>query len=124
MVDNWLVPDLLWCMAVATEDKLDRVFSALSDPSRRQILRDLAGGDLQVKEISQTFSFSKAATSKHLSVLEDAGLIKKSRQGREVLCSINPRTLQTVEEWLDRYRRFWDERLDALEAFVTTKPKT
>ena len=110
-------------MAVKTEKSLDRVFYALSDPSRRKMLRVLAGNGCQVKDLANSFSFSKAATSKHLGVLEEAGLIKKTRKGRDVLCSINPSTLQNVEEWVHFYRQFWDERLDALEAFVSANHK-
>ena len=82
---------------VATEQSLDRIFYALSDPSRRQMIRDLASGNCHVKELANSFSFSKAATSKHLAVLEEAGLIKKTRQGRDVLCSLNPHSLQSIE---------------------------
>ena len=110
-------------MAVTTEKSLDRVFYALSDPSRRKMLHSLASNGCQVKDLANSFSFSKAATSKHLGVLEEAGLIKKTRNGREVLCSINSSTLQNVEEWIHFYRRFWDERLNALEAFVSANPK-
>ena len=69
------------------------------------------------------FLSAKAATSKHLAVLQEAGLIEKTRNGRDVLCSINPVTLQTLEEWIHFYRQFWNERLDALDALVSTKPK-
>ena len=110
-------------MVASSEQTLDRIFYALSDPSRRRMLHDLASGNWQVKELANSFSFSKAAASKHLAVLEEAGLIKKSRQGRDVLCSINPHTLESVEEWIHFYRQFWDARLDALEDFVSTKPK-
>lgn len=110
-------------METTKEKSLNRVFYALSDPSRRQMLRALAGGDCLVKDLANSFSFSKAATSKHLTVLQEAGLIGKKRKGRDVLCSINPSTLQNVEEWIHFYRRFWDERLDALEAYVSENQK-
>ena len=108
-------------MATASEKTLDRIFYALSDPSRRQMLRELAVRDCQVKDLGSSFSFSKAATSKHVTVLEEAGLIKKRRIGRDVLCSINPLTLQSVEEWIRFHREFWDSRLDALEGFISKK---
>ena len=108
-------------MFPTNEKTLDRIFYALSDSSRRQMLRDLASRDCQVRDLANSFSFSKAATSKHLAVLEEAGLIKKFRKGRDVLCSINPSTLQTVEEWIYFYRRFWDSRLDALEEFISIR---
>ena len=110
-------------MIATTEKALDRVFYALSDPSRRKMLRVLAGNGCQVKDLATSFSFTKAATSKHLAVLEEAGLIEKTRKGRDVLCSINPLTLQTVEEWIRFYRRFWSDRLDALDDIVSPKPK-
>ena len=110
-------------MIASTENALDRIFNALSDPSRRHMLRALASNDCQVKDLANSFSFSKAATSKHLAVLQAAGLIDKTRNGRDVLCSINPSTLQTVEEWIHFYRQFWDERLDALDTLLATKPK-
>lgn len=110
-------------MTAASEKSLDRIFYALSDPSRREMLRVLAGNGCQVKELAQSFSFSKAATSKHLAVLEEAGLIEKTRQGRDVRCSIKPSTLKSVEEWMSFYRRFWNTRLDSLEAIVSPKSK-
>ena len=110
-------------MVVTPEKTLDRIFYALSDPSRRKMLRELASNDCQVKDLANFFSFSKAATSKHIAVLEEAGLIDKTRAGREVRCSINPSTLQSVEEWVRGYRQFWNERFDALDAIVSTKPK-
>ncbi len=110
-------------MVATTEKSLNRIFYALSDPSRRKMLRALAGNGCQVKDLAQSFSFSKAATSKHLAVLEEAGLIEKTRHGRDVLCSINPSTLQSVEEWMHFYRQFWNTRLDSLEAFVAQPTK-
>lgn len=110
-------------MAVTSEKTLDRVFYALSDPSRRKMLEVLANNSCQVKDLANSFSFSKAATSKHLSVLEGSGLIKKTRNGRDVLCSINPSTLQNVEEWIHFYRHFWEARLDALEAYMSENQK-
>ena len=111
-------------MVVAPEKTLDRIFYALSDSSRRKMLRELASHDCQVKDLANFFSFSKAATSKHLAVLEEAGLIEKTRAGRDVHCSINPSMLQTVEEWVRGYRQFWNERFDALEAIVSRNPKS
>ena len=111
-------------MVITPEKTLDRIFYALSDSSRRTMLRELASHDCQVKDLADFFSFSKAATSKHIAVLEEAGLIDKTRAGREVRCSINPATLQTIERWAHSYRQFWNERFDALDAIVSTKPKS
>ncbi len=110
-------------MAIASEKTLDRVFYALSDPSRRKMLQALGADGCQVKDLAKSFPFSKAATSKHLNVLEEAGLIEKTRKGREVFCSMNPSTLQHVEEWVKFYRQFWDERLDNLETFLSENQK-
>lgn len=110
-------------MELTSEKTLDRVFYALSDPSRRKMLKTIASKGCPIKDLANSFSFSKAATSKHLGVLEKAGLIEKTRNGREVLCSINPSTLQQVEEWIHFYRRFWNQRLDALETFLTEDQK-
>ncbi len=110
-------------MTVASEKTLDRLFYALSDPSRRKMLQAIAVDECQVKHLANSFTFSKAATSKHLNVLEEAGLIEKTRKGREVFCSINPSTLQHVEEWVTFYRQFWDQRLDNLETFLTKNQK-
>ena len=110
-------------MALVSEQTLNRVFYALSDPSRRKMLQALATDDCQIKDLANSFSFSKAATSKHLRVLEEAGLIEKTRKGREVFCSIHPSTLQHVEEWVHLYRRFWNQRLDNLEIFLSKDQK-
>ena len=109
-------------MTTVTDETLDRVFYALSDPSRRRMLLRIASADCLVRELANSFSFTKAATSKHLGVLEKACLIEKTRKGRDVLCSINPLTLQSAEDWLQFYRQFWDKRLNALEKFVSTRP--
>ena len=110
-------------MEALHEHQLDRIFYALSDQSRRKMLSDMSAGSLHVKDLAKTFSFTKAATSKHLRVLEDAGLITKVRKGREVLCTLNPNTIKTADDWLRFYRQFWDERLDKLEELMGVNEK-
>ena len=105
-------------MELLNDKQLDQIFYALSDRSRRQILSDLREGTYFVKDLARKFSFSKAATSKHLSVLEKANLIHKHRIGRDVRCSINPKTIQTVDQWVQFYTQFWNERLDTLEELL------
>lgn len=95
---------------------LDRVFSALANPTRRAMLRQLAEGQQNVGELAEPFAMSFAGASKHLKVLEEAGLVRRRVQGREHIFRIEPQPLATAEAWLRFYERFWNEQLDALEA--------
>jgi len=101
--------------------ELDRIFSALADPTRRAILRTLAQRPATVNEIAGPFPVSLNAVSKHLMVLERAGLIRRQIKGREHHCWIEPRPLREAEDWLQHYRTFWEQRLDALENYVRRK---
>jgi DNA-binding transcriptional ArsR family regulator len=103
----------------ATE--LDRIFSALADPTRRAILRRLASRPANIKEIAQPFPVSFSAISKHVMALERAGLVRRDIQGREHYCRIEPGPLREANEWLEDYRQFWERRMDALEAYVARK---
>jgi DNA-binding transcriptional ArsR family regulator len=103
-------------MVEGQEMALDRVFHALSDPTRRSMLRSLAAGERNIGELAAPFSMSLAAASKHVRVLERAGLLRRRVQGRTHLCRLEPRALAEAEEWLRFYERFWNEGLDALEA--------
>ena len=96
-------------------DDLSRVFQALSDPTRRAIIARLARGPETVGAISRPFRMSLPAVSKHLRVLEAANLIRREFKGRERICRLNPPTLAQAYDWLGFYRRFWQERLDALD---------
>ena len=96
------------------EQNLNRVFHALSDPTRRAILNDLASREATVGQISQPFPLSLAAVSKHLGVLERAGLITRETRGRERVCRINPGAIKDARDWLEFHARFWSGRLDAL----------
>ena len=103
---------------------LDRVFSAVSDPTRRAILATLADQPATITEIAAPFSVSLNAVSKHVMVLERAGLIRREIHGREHRCWLEPQPLREATVWLDHYRQFWNVRLDALEKYVARKAKT
>jgi DNA-binding transcriptional ArsR family regulator len=100
---------------------LDVTFSALSDPTRRDILARLALGESTVGDIAAPYRMSLNATSKHLKVLENARLVIRRVEGRVHYIRLNPEPLRTASEWLDRYRAFWEHRLDALEEFLARK---
>ena len=104
--------------------ELDRVFSALADPTRRAILRRLTHSPGTINEIAKPFRVSLNAISKHLMVLERAGLLRREIKGREHHCWIEPRPLREADEWLEHYRQFWEVRLDALERYVSNKMKS
>jgi DNA-binding transcriptional ArsR family regulator len=103
---------------------LDRVFSAVSDATRRAILETLAKKPATITEIATPFPVSLNAVSKHVMVLERAGLIRREIHGREHLCWLEPQPLREATAWLDHYRQFWNVRLDALEKYVAQKTKT
>lgn len=100
------------------EEKLDDVFYALSDPTRREILGRLANGEATVKELASPFSMSLPAVSKHLKVLERAGLLIRQVDGRTHRMRLQPDGLKTASEWVDHYKRFWEAQLDRLSAFL------
>jgi DNA-binding transcriptional ArsR family regulator len=100
---------------------LDTTFAALSDPTRRDILTRLARGEATVSDIAAPYDVSLNAVSKHLMVLENAGLVKRRIEGRVHRIGLNPEPLRTASEWLEFYRAFWEGRLDALEKFLTRK---
>jgi DNA-binding transcriptional ArsR family regulator len=99
---------------------LDATFSALADPTRRAILARLARGETTVQDLAEPFAMSLPAISKHLKVLERAGLISRSREAQWRPCRIEPRALKGVDEWLDHYRRFYDESFDRLDSYLKT----
>jgi DNA-binding transcriptional ArsR family regulator len=98
-----------------TTAELDKTFSALSDPTRRAILARLRRGDATVNEIAEPFSISLPAVSKHLKVLEGAGLIQRGRTAQWRPCSLQPAPLGEVSEWLESYRVFWEGSFDRLD---------
>lgn len=95
---------------------LDSIFSALSDPTRRAMLRQLAGGTRTVGELAEPFDMSFAAAAKHVKVLEEAGLLSRTIEGRSHRCRIEARPLAEADRWLAYYQRFWSLRLDDLES--------
>jgi DNA-binding transcriptional ArsR family regulator len=99
-------------------DQLSQVFSCLADPTRRAILARLALGETGVTELAKPFDMSLPAISKHLKVLERAGLIARGREAQWRPARIQPNALKSVDEWLEGYRRFWEERLDRLEEYL------
>jgi DNA-binding transcriptional ArsR family regulator len=101
-------------------DPLSTTFAALADPTRRAILARLALGETSVTELAQPFAMSMPAISKHLKVLEHAGLIARGREAQWRPCRIAPASLKQVDGWLEKYRRFWDENFDRLDDYLQT----
>jgi DNA-binding transcriptional ArsR family regulator len=99
-------------------DRLSTTFQALADPTRRAILARLASGEASVNDLAKPFAISQPAISKHLKVLERAGLISRSREAQYRPCKLEPRALKSVDEWLEEYRRLWEARLDRLETYL------
>jgi DNA-binding transcriptional ArsR family regulator len=97
---------------------LDRVYGAIADPTRRDILGILTGGDVKVGTLAGRFTISLNGVSKHVKVLEQAGLVQRSIRGREHWLRLRPAPLREASRWLEHYRAFWDTRLDALEGFL------
>lgn len=97
---------------------LDAAFAALSDPTRRAILARLALGETSVTELARPFDMSLPAVSKHLKVLERAGLISRGREAQWRPCRIEPKALKDIDDWLGRYRRFYEESFDRLDAYL------
>ena len=102
---------------------LDATFSALADPTRRAILSRLALGDARVSELAEPFEMSLPAISKHLRVLERAGLLHREKQGRAFRCRLEARPMEEAESWIGRYRAFWEDRLDALERYLAASER-
>jgi DNA-binding transcriptional ArsR family regulator len=101
-------------------DRLNATFAALADPTRRAILAQLALGETSVSKLAEPFEMSLPAVSKHLKVLERAGLITRSRDAQMRPCKIDTAALKSVDEWLEEYRRLWEQRLDRLEDYLKT----
>ena len=99
-------------------DHLSATFSALADPTRRAILARLALGETSVSELAEPFDMSLPAVSKHLKVLERAGLITRGREAQWRPCRLEPKALKGVDDWLESYRRLWNERLDRLDVYL------
>ena len=109
------------------EQQLDATFHALADPTRRAILAQLASGDASVRELAAPFAMSQPAISKHLKVLEKAGLIRRGRDAQRRPCRIEAKPLQEANMWIERYRDLWEatyQRLDALLVELQAKKET
>jgi DNA-binding transcriptional ArsR family regulator len=100
------------------QNALDTIFHALADPTRRAMLRSLAAGERNIGQLAQPFAMSFAAASKHVKVLEGAGLVRRRVEGRNHLCRIEARPLAAADEWLRFYESFWNDRLDGLDALL------
>ena len=103
-----------------TEDKLNLTFTALSDPTRRAILARLSRSEATVKELAKPFAISAPAITKHLKVLEKAGLISRGREAQWRPCRIKTEALKEVADWISDYKKFWEESFDRLDAYLKT----
>ena len=103
---------------------MDRTFAALADPTRRQILAHLARGDRRVTDLARPHDMSLPAVSKHLRVLEDAGLLRRRRYGRVHEMRLDAEPLRKAAQWVEEYRKFWEGSLDRLAAFLEKTNKT
>jgi DNA-binding transcriptional ArsR family regulator len=100
------------------ENRLDTTFHALADPTRRGMLASLALGDKSIGELAEPFAMTFAGASKHVKVLEDAGLISRRKEGRTHIISIDAQPLEEAERWMRQWEKFWNARLDRLEALI------
>lgn len=105
------------------EARLDRVYGAIADPTRRTILHILAGGNVNVGTLASRFPISFNGVSKHVKVLEQAGLVRRDIRGREHWLRLRPAPLRDASRWLEHYREFWDTRLEALEDFLVEQKR-
>jgi DNA-binding transcriptional ArsR family regulator len=118
MVDNAWKGRIFNFMVDKYSEQLDAVFRALADPTRRAMLNGLAAGPRSVGELAAPFDISLAGASKHIQVLERAGLVQREVQGRVHTCRLDARPLHAGAEWIRHYERFWNHKLDALEALL------
>jgi DNA-binding transcriptional ArsR family regulator len=105
-------------MVELEEPRLDQVFRALADPTRRKMLRRLAAGEHSIGELAEPFDMSFAAAAKHVKVLEGAGLLKRTIVGRTHRCRIDAGPLAEADRWIAHYQHFWTDRLEALETAI------
>jgi len=105
-------------MVELQRSRLDAVFHALGDATRRGMLRDLSRGERTVSQLAEPFAMSLAAASKHIKALENAGLIRREVRGRTHLCRLAPGPLASAHQWLSFYERFWTDRLDVLDRLL------
>jgi len=105
-------------------EQLTHVLSAISHPTRRAIIKRLANGPARFLDIAEPFDVALNAITKHLKLLERAGLIEREKRGREVLISLRPEALRLVADWVHEYERFWTEKIDAFEGYFKQKPRS
>ncbi len=104
--------------------QLDATFAALADPTRRRLLEELSHGNARVTDLAEPFAMSLPAVSKHLRVLEKAGLLERRKQGREFHLELKAEPMQDALRWIAHYRRFWEGSLDALAEYLENNPPT
>lgn len=109
---------------VTNSPGLDRIFGALADSTRRAILARLARGEATVGELAEPFDVSRPAISKHLRVLERAGLVRRTPEGRISRCELDAGPMRDAADWVERYRGFWEKQLDELKRYVEKEKKT
>ena len=105
-------------MVKCSPQLLDRTFAALADPTRRRILEHLSKGDLCVTDLAKPYRMSLPAVSKHLRVLENAGLVRRKRRGRVHELKLEAKPMKDAQQWIEEYRRFWEGNLDRLENYL------
>ena len=103
---------------------LDKVFSALADPTRRHVIASLSKGEMPVSDLAKFHDMSLPGFMKHLAVLEEAGIISRQKAGRVVNCNIETNAMQQAYNWLNKYQNFWTERLDSLGDYLEQEEKT
>lgn len=107
-----------------TSEQLDRAFAALADPTRRAIIARLASGEATVGQLAEPFEMTQPSISKHLKVLERAGLISRGRAAQTRPCRLEAASLKQVVEWVEAYRTLWEESFERLDAFLRTTPSS
>jgi DNA-binding transcriptional ArsR family regulator len=118
-LDNSARAPILNQMVYYSKPDLDRTFAALADPTRRALISRLSeNDDLSVSELARPFAMSLPAVMKHLDVLSDAGLVRREKNGRIVSCRLRAEPMRDANDWLNRYQKFWNQRLDRLAAFL------
>ena len=107
---------------MVSNNSLDRVFGALADPTRRVILDQLTRGESTVGELAQPFDMTRPAVSKHLRVLERAGLVERTIDGRITRCNLSAGPMRDAAEWVEQYRDYWDDQLDRFKRYLEDQP--
>lgn len=103
---------------------MDAVFTALADPTRRRMIARLSRGSATIGELGRPFSITKPAVTKHIKLLERAGLVRRRKHGRIHRCTLETKPMQQAQDWIERYRKFWQQSLDGLARFLDeTKPE-